>query len=234
MKVAIVGAGIVGLATTYELVKRGIDVTCFEAAEPMSARSLGETRIFRLAHRDAVLVDHARRSRALWRDWEEHSGESLIGGQGAVVSGGVALQWHEAMLQAGVDCELFDGPTGLGVPTKRSDGPYLRDPSGGVIAARRAGEFLRRQVGDRVLRALIFDIETRGPRAALYAHLRPAGSRIDGELYVGEFDQVVIVAGAATAPLAARVGLYTPTELEHHARFGFRLRDRDAKPLCWL
>src|SRR4051794_7608624 len=56
MRIAVVGAGVVGLAVSYELVRHGRDVRCFEAAQPMSARSVGDARIFRLAHATPTLV----------------------------------------------------------------------------------------------------------------------------------------------------------------------------------
>ncbi|MFD1046787.1 FAD-dependent oxidoreductase, partial [Kibdelosporangium lantanae] len=56
MLVAIVGAGVVGLAVARALLRRGHEVVCFEAGTPMGARSVGDSRIFRYAHTDPVLV----------------------------------------------------------------------------------------------------------------------------------------------------------------------------------
>src|SRR5262249_54040077 len=64
VRVGVVGAGVVGLATTYELARAGHEVWCFEADEPMAARSTGETRIFRLAHATPALVEWAVRAGA--------------------------------------------------------------------------------------------------------------------------------------------------------------------------
>ncbi|MGH3426811.1 MAG: hypothetical protein ACRDQZ_04480, partial [Mycobacteriales bacterium] len=83
--------------------------------------------------------------------------------------------------------------------------------------------------------ALVFDIEIARSRAVIFAHNRTddiASSSPD--LIKAEYDRVIIAAGAATVGLAARIGLYLPSELEHHARFSFRLRDRRTTPPCWL
>ncbi len=229
MRIAVVGAGIIGLATTYELVKAGADVVCFEAATPMAARSVGQTRIFRSAHADPSFVEHAGRARELWRTWEQACRRQLIGSQGAVVSGVCAAQWHEAMQQAGSDAELVDRPERLGLPTRRLDGPFLWDPSGGVIQAQQAGAFLLHHVRGRVLDGVVFDIDLVGSRAAVRSY-----SAGDGQVHSWECDRVVIAAGAATSALAARVDLSTPAELEPHARFSFRLTDAAAVPPCWL
>lgn len=46
-EVAVVGAGIVGLAATAALEDAGTDVRCFEHAEPGSGQSAGRVRVFR-------------------------------------------------------------------------------------------------------------------------------------------------------------------------------------------
>jgi sarcosine oxidase len=47
MRVAVIGAGVVGLSTSLALLRQGVDVVCYEAGEPMGERSAGDTRIFR-------------------------------------------------------------------------------------------------------------------------------------------------------------------------------------------
>jgi sarcosine oxidase len=63
MRIGVVGAGIIGLATTHELLDGDDEVRCYETSVPLGARSAGDTRIFRLAHSDATLVEHAMRGR---------------------------------------------------------------------------------------------------------------------------------------------------------------------------
>src|SRR4051812_69175 len=114
VRVAVVGAGVIGLATAAALLDRGVDVLCFERLAPMAERSAGDSRIFRLAHRDPQLVDLAARSRHLFTGWEGQADEQLIDPVGTVVSGDGAHLWAAAMaaagavhLEVGPDCELL-------------------------------------------------------------------------------------------------------------------------------
>jgi len=74
MRILVVGEGVVGLAAADALVRRARDagggydpqdIRVLEAGEPMGARSVGSSRIFRLAHGRAELVAAAERSRPL-------------------------------------------------------------------------------------------------------------------------------------------------------------------------
>src|ERR1043166_1129503 len=73
-EVAVVGAGIVGLAAADALLSAGIDVRCFEAAEPGSGQSAGYTRVFRHVHDRADLVELVIRARRGWDEWAERAG----------------------------------------------------------------------------------------------------------------------------------------------------------------
>src|SRR5450759_4573016 len=81
-RVAIVGAGIVGLATASELIRAGAEVRLYEKAAVGASQSKGSTRIFRQAHGDPRLVELAMRARRKWRHWEERFGRRLIGHEG--------------------------------------------------------------------------------------------------------------------------------------------------------
>ncbi|MDL5157912.1 NAD(P)/FAD-dependent oxidoreductase [Actinomycetospora termitidis] len=199
MRVTVVGAGIVGLATADALVRRGHRVTVLEAHRPMGARSAGASRIFRLAHGDPELVAAATEARRLWDDWSERAGRPLLGEEGAVVSGPRVDEWAAAMIAAGAAHEVGHPPSGtLG----RTDGPVLHDPAGGALDLAGAGRMLQE---------------------ALREHLRP-GRVVDLDEF--DADAIVLTAGAGTAELAAQRGIAVPDELCHHVRFAFRLREQ--------
>jgi sarcosine oxidase len=85
--VAVVGAGIAGLATAAAVTELGAAVTVYERAAPGEGQSGGEARIFRHLHDDARLVALAREARAGWRAWEERFGVELLAADGVVALG---------------------------------------------------------------------------------------------------------------------------------------------------
>ncbi|TDQ50082.1 sarcosine oxidase [Actinomycetospora succinea] len=192
MRVVVVGAGIVGLATAYQLITSGATVRCLDAGAPMGARSAGDTRIFRVAHGDAGLVAEARRASELWDDWSITAGRTLVGGERAKVSGPRVPAWSAAMTAAGAIHRVVDG--------------VLYDPAGGVLDLVAAGAFLTAAVQPEQQ-----TVETIDPDATL--HLA------DGT--TDRPDAVVVAAGAGTPDLVRPLGVDVPAELEHHARFTF-------------
>jgi sarcosine oxidase len=208
MRVAVVGAGVVGLATAAALLDGGADVVCLDRTGPMAERSTGSSRIFRLAHGSADLVALARDARAGWARWSEAAGGPLIRDVGCVVSGATTLAWTACMRKAGAPYEVVGAD--LRLPVRHGPDVALLDTTGGVIDAEGTGAHLTARVGAALRTAVVYALEERGSGARVHTP--------DGPLDV---DAVVIAAGAGTSPLAARVGLYTPTVLAHHVRFTF-------------
>jgi glycine/D-amino acid oxidase-like deaminating enzyme len=87
MDVAVVGAGICGLAAAHELQRRGARVTVYESVGVGAGQSVGLARIFRIAHASPVLCELALEARAGWRAWEREFGVGLLGAEGLVVVG---------------------------------------------------------------------------------------------------------------------------------------------------
>lgn len=90
IKVAVIGAGIMGAAAAYSLSRRGAEVTIFEqfAARHDRGSSHGVTRLFRTAyfeHPDYVPL--LKRAAASWRALENVSGETLLEMCGVFMAG---------------------------------------------------------------------------------------------------------------------------------------------------
>ena len=209
-----VGGGVVGLATAASLVRRGVEVVCFERSTVMGERSAGSSRIFRLAHVDADLVRLAHRARAGFARW----GAGIVDPVGCVVSGGDAAQRASAMAAVGVAHELRDTADGLGLPVSGPvAAPVLLDPAGGVVDVDAVRTRLIGLAGHAVVHA---EVERVDGAAVRVGGATPA------------FDAVVLAAGAGTAALAAEVGIDLPSALQHHARFTFPL-DGGPRP-AWI
>jgi sarcosine oxidase len=190
--VAIVGGGIVGLAAADALVARGADVAVLERWTPGSGQSAGVARGFRHLHATAQQIAEAVRARAGWDAWSARAGEPLVGEEGALRLGGDVAADAARLRAAGVAAEVLER-AGHRHPALRDDaGPLLWDPRGGAIRARRAIEWLRGELGDRVRRAEVLGVEP-GRLATT-----------DGPVSCGN---VVLCAGAGTERLWPHVAM---------------------------
>ena len=83
----VVGAGVLGASLAWRLAGAGVEVTLVDQYGPGDARasSGGESRLIRCAHgADADYTASARRARALWRELEAETGESVLVEAGVV------------------------------------------------------------------------------------------------------------------------------------------------------
>jgi sarcosine oxidase len=86
VKVAVIGGGVMGLATGWALRRRGLEPVVheqFEVGNPHGS-SHGRSRIFRLAYAEEHYVRLAQEAFALWRELEAETGETLLGLYGLV------------------------------------------------------------------------------------------------------------------------------------------------------
>ncbi len=216
-RVAVVGAGIVGLSTAYALKERGATVTVYEHGVPGNGQSGGRSRIFRHAHDDPRMVALARESRALWDEWGERLGVELISADGAVMIGSTARPRLAVLQEAG------------GVPARELDadelaewlplltsytGPAVIDEAGGAIRTRAAIKRLSVALGDALVADEVISLR---PTARQTVEVRSGGGR-------AEFARVVVCAGLRTALLARTVGLTLPVRLAAHGRLTFAVR----------
>ena len=210
MSVAVVGAGIVGLATAYELLERGASVTVYERGAPGAGQSGGESRIFRHAHDDPRLVALAVEARARWRAWEQRFAVELLAPVGSVAVGPAVERRLPLLREAGVRARMVDAAVELPILAARAE-PAMLDEDGGVIRTRAAVDALVGALGDRLV-------------ADEVVVVRPSGEVRAGGAVV-RHDRVVVCAGRDTATLAAGAGLGLPVRVSTHTRFAYPVRE---------
>ena len=141
IEVAVVGAGVVGLATGWRLARAGHDVAVLEQDAVGHARgsSHGASRVFRHGYDDPDYVAMAAASLPLWRELEQESNDpGLLTVTGALVAGPGMRGVQRALAGAGVACEeLDDREARRRHPEVALSGPVLWEPAAGVLAADR-------------------------------------------------------------------------------------------------
>ena len=187
----------------------------------MAERSAGSSRIFRLAHADPELVRLAATARAGFGRWPERAGAPLISGAGCVISGEDMADRAAAMAAAGAAHRIVDGEHGPAA-ARRPPAQVLVDPVGGVIDVDAVRRLLVGRAGSALVEEAVYALDD-----------GPTGAAVHASTGTARFDAVLIAAGAGTSPLAAQVGIYTPTTLSHHVRFSFPLAPGPERP-CWI
>lgn len=202
-EVAVVGAGVNGLAAAWALRRRGVDVTVYEQFELGHTRgsSHGRTRIFRLAYPETKWVRLAQDALRGWRELEAESGETLLHLNGLLElyrEGVVSSQ--QALEECDAACELLtheDAAARFGV-SPAPDAFVLLQPDAGVVYS------------DRALRAF-----ARGLRIE-------EGHRIDS-LEDVDAEVVVVCAGPWARRLLAPLGIDLPVVETRETVAYFRL-----------
>jgi sarcosine oxidase len=150
MKVAVVGAGVMGCATAWALRERGAEVTVHEQFGPDHDRgsSHGRTRIFRVAYPEAFWVRLAQEAYAGWNDLDP----GLLGLYGLIeLVADSALTSARALDECGVPYRVLDEEA------VRAHGAVLPEgwaalyvPDAGVVFADRARHALLEAAGVEV------------------------------------------------------------------------------------
>lgn len=212
-QVAVIGLGAMGMATLYQLARRGVDVIGIDRFEPPHdlGSSHGETRITRQAVGEGRdYVPFVLASHAIWRELEALSGETLLEACGVLVlAPGSGMSSHhgkrdfvarsiETAREFGIPHEVLDGSTArqrFPQLTGISDGDKVYfEPGGGYVRPERCIAVQRdqaRALGARLrLGAEVTSIRQEGDGVRI---------AVGGEEIVA--DQAVVAAGAWTAPL---------------------------------
>ena len=154
MKIAVVGGGVMGAATAWQLQRRGIDVTLHEQFDVPTHRngsSHGGSRIFRFAYEDPYYVRLAQAALVQWRELEEAAQEPLLDITGGVDHGPAAEieRLHRALTDAGAPHEVVPGREAEArFPGFRFDEQVVVHPDGGRCRADATVAALHRLVDD--------------------------------------------------------------------------------------
>jgi sarcosine oxidase len=222
-EVAVVGAGITGLAVGYGLLRRGVDFRVFEGGVPGSGQSAGRTRVFRHGHDDERLVALALRARVEWERLEAELGVRLLGREGVLIRGPNVAERAAAFEAAGVPARLVDreGQTGALPVIAPPEDEALLDELGGSIDVRAATDGLATTLGDRLVTATVFAVRQRA-----------AGAELNTSEGVVSAERAIVCAGAQVHPLAKELGLDIPLEIELHTRASFHVRKPGPSLAC--
>ena len=206
--VIVVGAGICGLATAYELSRRGVQAVVIERGEPFAEQSAGLARIFRIAHRRPELCALALRARDGWLHWESALGAGRLLGSEGFITVGPGDDVAAAMTGAGAVFSWLARPDITAripfVAAPWESGVF--DPLGGSLRIRRALTALAQRVTIR--RGEVVSVDDDG-----------ATTLADGTVL--RSDRVLICAGVQTQVL------FGPLEVDFapHTRFTYQGAD---------
>jgi sarcosine oxidase len=191
-EIAVVGAGVMGLATARALARGGHDVVVLEQFQLGHARgsSHGTSRIFRLSYPEEQWVRMAEEALPLWRELEAESGETLLELYGSIDLG----DWRpnrsalEACATEYVVLDRYTAERRFGLALSPGEEALLQ-PQGGIVLA------------DKALTALAGAVSEHGGRVleetpVLSVTENGGGVRIDLDSGSLEARTAVVTAGA--------------------------------------
>ena len=155
MRIAVIGAGVMGLATGWALRRRGLEPAVYEQFEVgnPNGSSHGRSRIFRLAYAEDHYVRLAQESLGLWRELEAESGETLLELHGLVeVVRTLEESTAHTLERCGVAWERVDREEAeRRYPIRVPEGSFtVVQPEAGIVRADRALAALAGELDVRV------------------------------------------------------------------------------------
>lgn len=210
-RVAVIGAGVVGLAAAWALERKGFACLVFEQGAPGGEQSAGESRIFRHSHEDPRQFELALRARSDWREWEEEFGVQLISPDGTMAIGEAGIsRLSRYAEEPGLSVrELTPAQISENLPLLADyPGPALIDLTAGAIRTRLALANLIGAVGLNLVPEQVLSVAPRSGGGVEV--VSTFGSRV--------FDAAVVAAGTGTAELASGAGQEIPVKNKAHVR----------------
>ncbi len=227
-RIAVIGAGITGLAAALALQDAGAAVRVFEKGEPGQAQSAGLARIFRLSHGVPALVHLAMRAYDGWQVWERRFGGQLLGQEGMIVTGDASVEEYERALRAaGAPCRVIDAAEATSLlPIGHFPQEHLLfDTLAGSIRVRRTIDCLCTALTTPITLDAVHEIRITG-----------SGAQVGTGSETWDCDGVLIAAGLDIPALASQVGLQIPGDPWQIIRFTFEPREPHAgrQLACWI
>jgi len=201
--VAVVGAGLLGLASARALTRRGLTVILLEQAEigHDGSGSKGSCRIFRLGYDDPAWVSMAMRAREPWAELENECGRRLLEPTPHLTFGDQLDDVRAAMRAAGAAHEMLPAAeVAARFPGVAAGGPALLEPQSCVIRADAALQALAAAGPDIRTGVTVTGIADDGRRVTVRT--------TSGSVTAGA---VVVCAGPWTGALLAGSGIAVPS-----------------------
>jgi len=154
VKVAVIGGGVMGLATGWALKRRGHEPVVYEQFEVGNPHgsSHGRSRIFRLAYAEDHYVRLAQEALALWRELEGETGETLLELYGLVeIVSSLEESTAETLERCAVAWERLDREEAeRRYPIRVPEGSFaVVQPEAGIARADKALDAFRRELDVR-------------------------------------------------------------------------------------
>lgn len=235
----VVGAGLAGAATAWQLASRGHDVTILERTVPAShdGSSHGSARIFRYAYPDEFYTRAVIESKALWDDLDRASGQALISPFGAVDYGPDRQPevLARVLADAGVEHELLSAADARSRwPQFSFDTPVLWHPGAGVIDAESAVHAMAGQAvrhGARLLTG--WDVTSVTKTSGGYRLASAGGKEITaGNVIISAGGWLPQLLGRLPVPAGFLAGLPEITVRQEQA-YHFRYREFSGSVPAW-
>jgi sarcosine oxidase len=211
-KVAVVGAGVMGLATARVLAQRGEDVTVYEQFQIGNEHgsSFGTSRIFRLSYLEDRWIALAQRAYALWRELERESGARLIKLNGLLDAEASPDARAAVFDRHGVAYEILEPELIAQRFNVAYDRPLVFSPDAGISLAAES--------------RLAFEASARAAGVEIREH-----TKID-DLDEVDADVVVVTAGGWAPKLLADAGIALPATPTRETVSYFALPDDRVVP----